>query len=129
MRIIVIGDRNRSAPQLAQQVASAPVRPRPGHLHGGATGIDRCFAEAVDDSASNRRPIPPAGKSWTHPEAVIRHDKRGRPYNANAGPIRNPRWWRQGRRCASRSTGRSRRVNVVSFIMWCSTTPSRLSRG
>jgi hypothetical protein len=39
-------------------------------------------------SASSRRPTLPAGRNWTTTR-LIRYDKRNRPYNANAGPVRN----------------------------------------
>src|SRR3954468_13843106 len=92
MRIIVTGDRNWYAPDLAEQVLNRLlVRYEPGLVivHGGATGIDRSFAEACDDLGVEQEAHPPRWYELDLPGAVIRYDKRNRPYNANAGSIRN----------------------------------------
>src|SRR3954451_6153310 len=92
MRIIVTGDRNWYAPDLAEQVLNRlMVRYGPGLVivHGAATGIDRSFAEACGDLGVEQEAHPARWDELDHPEAVIRYDKRNRPYNANAGPIRN----------------------------------------
>jgi hypothetical protein len=92
MRIIVTGDRNWFAPDLAEQVLNRlMVRYGPNLVivHGAATGIDRSFAEACGDLGVEQGAHPARWEELDHPEAVIRYDKRNRPYNANAGPIRN----------------------------------------
>lgn len=92
MRIIVTGDRNWYAPELAEQVLNRLLlRYGPGLVivHGGATGIDRSFAEACGDLGIDQEAHPARWEELDAPEAVIRYDKRNRPYNANAGPIRN----------------------------------------
>lgn len=92
MRIIVTGDRNWYAPDLAEQVLNRLIlRYGPGLviIHGAATGIDRSFAEACGELEIEQEPLPARWEELDHPEAVIRYDGRGRPYNANAGPIRN----------------------------------------
>ena len=58
-------------------------------VHGGATGIDRSFAEACGELGIEQEAHPARWEELDTPEAVIRYDKRNRPYNANAGPIRN----------------------------------------
>src|SRR4051812_27606870 len=92
MRIIVTGDRNWYAPELAEQVLNRLLaRYGPGLVivHGGATGIDRSFAEACGELGVEQEAHPARWEELDVPEAVIRYDKRNRPYNANAGPIRN----------------------------------------
>jgi hypothetical protein len=92
MRVIVTGDRNWYAPDLAEEVVGRLlVRYGPGLVivHGGATGIDRSFAEACDDLGVEQEAYPARWEELDAPGAVIRYDKRNRPYNANAGPIRN----------------------------------------
>jgi hypothetical protein len=92
MRIIVTGDRNWYAPDLAEQVLNRLLlRYGPGLVivHGGATGIDRSFAEACGELGVEQEAHPARREELDHPEAVIRYDNRNRPYNANAGPIRN----------------------------------------
>jgi len=58
-------------------------------VQGGATGIDRSFAEACGELGVEQEDHPARWEELDHAEAVIRYDKRNRPYNANAGPIRN----------------------------------------
>ena len=92
MRIIVTGDQNWYAPDLAEQVLNRLLlRYGPGLVivHGGATGIDRSFAEACGELGVDQEAHPARWEELNHPEAVIRYDQRNRPYNANAGPIRN----------------------------------------
>lgn len=92
MRIIVTGDRNWYAPDLAEQVLNRLLlRYGPGLVivHGAASGIDRSFAEACGEMDIEQEAHPARWDELDHPEAVIRYDKRNRPYNANAGPIRN----------------------------------------
>ncbi len=92
MRIIVTGDRNWYAPDLAEQVINRLlVRYGPGLVivHGAATGIDRSFAEACGEIGVDQEAHPARWDELDHPEAAIRYDKRNRPYNANAGPVRN----------------------------------------
>lgn len=92
MRIIVTGDRNWYAPDLAEQVLNRLLRrygPNLVIVHGAATGIDRSFAEACGELGIKQEAHPARWEELDHPEAVIRYDKRNRPYNTNAGPIRN----------------------------------------
>src|SRR3954452_17073993 len=113
MRILGTGDRHWYAPDLAEAVLNRLIlRYGPGLVivHGGATSIDRSFAEACGEMGIDQEAHPARWDELEHPEAVIRYDRRGRPYNANAGPVRNVRWWRRGQPWAWRSTGRSRRA-------------------
>lgn len=92
MRVIVTGDRKWYAPDMAEQVLNRLIlRYGPGLVvvHGAATGIDRSFAEACGEVGVDQEAHPARWEELDHPEAVIRYDKRNRPYNANAGPIRN----------------------------------------
>jgi hypothetical protein len=92
MRIIVTGDRNWYAPDLAEGILNRLIlRLWPGFVivHGGATGIDRSFAEACGELGVEQEAHPARWDELDHPEAVLRYDTRNRPYNANAGPIRN----------------------------------------
>ena len=82
MRIIVTGDRNWYAPDLAEQVLNRLLlRYGPGLVivHGGATGIDRSFAEACGELGVEQEAHPAGWDDLDHPEAVIRYDKRNRP--------------------------------------------------
>lgn len=91
MRVILTGDRNWHAPDLAEKVRNRLLlRYGPGLVivHGGATGIDRSFAEACGDLGVEQEADPARWEELDHPVAVIRFDGRNRPYNANAGPIR-----------------------------------------
>jgi hypothetical protein len=88
----VTGDRNWYAPDFAEEVLNRLIiRYGPGLVivHGGATGIDRSFAEACGEVGVEQEAHPARWEELDHPDAVIRYDRRNRPYNANAGPIRN----------------------------------------
>src|SRR4051812_2287146 len=92
MRPLGPGDRHWYAPDLAEQVLNRLIlRYGPGLviIHGDATGIDRSFAEACGELGIDQEAHPARWDELEHPEAVIRYDRRGRPYNANAGPVRN----------------------------------------
>jgi YspA, cpYpsA-related SLOG family len=92
MRILVTGDRHWYAPDLAEQVLNRLlVRYGPGLVivHGATTAIDRSFAEACADLGIEQEAHPARREGLDHPESVIRHDKRDRPYNADAGSTRN----------------------------------------
>jgi hypothetical protein len=92
MRILVTGDRNWYCLEPAESVVNRVLlRYGPGMVivHGGATGIDRSFAEACDELGVEQEAHPTRWDDLDHPQAVIRYDKNGRPYNAKAGPIRN----------------------------------------
>src|SRR4051794_19861676 len=92
MWIIVTDDRNWHAPELAEEVLNRLIlRFGPGLVivHGAATGVDRSFALACGELEIEQEAHPARWEELDHPEAVIRYDKRNRPYNANAGPIRN----------------------------------------
>jgi hypothetical protein len=58
-------------------------------VHGAGAGIDRSFAEACGDLGVEQEAHPAHWEELDHPGAMLRYDKRDRPYNANAGPIRN----------------------------------------
>jgi hypothetical protein len=92
MRVIVTGDRNWYAPELAEKVVNR-LRLRFGRglviVHGAATGIDQSFAEACDKLGVAHEPHPARWDDLDAPGAVIRQDKHRRRYNANAGPARN----------------------------------------
>lgn len=92
MRILVTGDRHWYCPELAEQILGRLISrygPTLTVVHGGATGIDRSFAEACADADVEQEAHPARWEELDHPQAVIRYDKRNRPYNAMAGPIRN----------------------------------------
>lgn len=92
MRIIVTGDRNWYCPDLAEEVLGRLIlRHGPSFVivHGGATGVDRSFAEACSELDIAQEAHPARWDDLDAPGAVIRHTQRGRPYNANAGPARN----------------------------------------
>jgi hypothetical protein len=92
MRVIITGDRAWHAPALAAEVVKRLlVRYGPDLVivHGGATGIDWSFTQACANLGVKVE-VHPA--RWDHldvPGAVIRENKYGVRYNANAGPIRN----------------------------------------
>jgi hypothetical protein len=58
-------------------------------VHSGAAGIDASFVQACDDLGVQQEPHPALWKDVNAPGAVIRYDKHGLQYNANAGPDRN----------------------------------------
>ncbi|WP_240911583.1 DUF2493 domain-containing protein [Paludisphaera soli] len=58
-------------------------------VHGGATGIDQSFAEACAELGIPQEVHPARWEALDMPGALISQDKRGRPYVAHAGPIRN----------------------------------------
>src|SRR4051794_35960389 len=92
MRVIVTGDRNWYAPDLAEEVVGRLlVRHGPALVvvHGAAPGIGRSFAEACDELDVEQEPHPARWDQTYHPDAVIRRDRDGRPYNALAAAIRN----------------------------------------
>lgn len=92
MLILVTGGRSWYVPDLAEQVVSRLLaRYGPGLLivHGAASSIDLSFAEACREQDVEQEAHPARWEDLKHPQAVIRYDKRNRPYNANAGPIRN----------------------------------------
>jgi hypothetical protein len=92
MRIVVTGDRRWYAPELAEQVLNRLLLrygPDLVIVHDGDTGIDRSFAEACGELGVEQEAHQARWEELDHPEAVIRYDKRNRPYNANAGPIRS----------------------------------------
>jgi hypothetical protein len=82
MRVIVTGDRNWYAPDLADQVVTRLlVRYGSGLVivQGDAKGIDRSFSEACGDLGVEQEAHAARWNELDHPEAVIRHDGRGRP--------------------------------------------------
>jgi hypothetical protein len=92
MRVIITGDRNWHAPDLAQEAVGRLIRRHGPDLvivHGAATGIDRSFAEACAQLGVEQEPHPARWDDLDDPQAVVRENKYGVRYNANAGPIRN----------------------------------------
>jgi hypothetical protein len=92
MRVLVTGDRHWYAPDLAVQVVNRLLA-RYGRdlviVHGAAPGIDWSFTQACADLGVKVE-VHPA--RWDHldaPGAIVRVNKDGLRYNANAGPIRN----------------------------------------
>lgn len=86
------GDRNWYAPDLAEEVLNRLIlRHGPSFVivHGGASGIDRSFAEACGEIGIDQEAHPARWDELDAPHVQIRYDKRNRPYNANAGPVRN----------------------------------------
>jgi hypothetical protein len=92
MRVLVTGDRRWYAPDLAVQVVNRLLfryGPDLVIVHGAATGIDASFAKACAELGVEQEPHPARWNDLKAPGAVIRYDRRGHPYNANAGPDRN----------------------------------------
>ncbi|WP_422928597.1 SLOG family protein [Singulisphaera sp. PoT] len=92
MRVIITGDRNWYDPDLAESVLNRLLLrygPSLTIVHGAGGGIDRSFAEACRDLDLEQESHPAHWEELDHPAAVVRQDRKGRPYNANAGPIRN----------------------------------------
>jgi hypothetical protein len=58
-------------------------------VHGAATGIDQSFARACTKLDVAHEPHAARWDVLDAPGPVIREDKSGRAYNANAGPARN----------------------------------------
>jgi hypothetical protein len=92
MRVIVTGDRNWYAPDLAKEVVNRLLVKHGAGLvivHGGATGIDQSFAEACTELGVEQEGHPARSDDLYDSLAIIRRDKSGRAYNANDGPVRN----------------------------------------
>jgi hypothetical protein len=82
------------APETGQDFGSRAKQAASGLAFGQTVTIrprdtDRSFAEACSEVGIDQEAHPARWEELDHPEAVIRYDKRNRPYNANAGPIRN----------------------------------------
>jgi hypothetical protein len=92
MRIIVSGDRNWNAHDLAEEVVERLLI-RYGRdiviVHGAAPGIDWAFTRACQDLSVKQEAHPARWNELDAPGAVIRQTKDGMRYNANAGPVRN----------------------------------------
>ncbi len=92
MRVLITGDRHWHCPELAEDVLARMLlryRTIITIIHGGATGVDRSFAEACEQLGIDQEAHPARWEELDHPDALIHHDKHGRAYNAKAGPIRN----------------------------------------
>jgi acetylglutamate kinase len=79
MRVIVTGDRNWHAPELAEEVLNrlfARYGPNLVIVHGGATEIYRSFAEACSDMDIEQEAHPARWEGLDDLEGVIRYDKR-----------------------------------------------------
>jgi hypothetical protein len=84
MRVIITGDRNWYAPELAAEVVKRLlVRYGPDLVivHGAAPGIDWSFTQACADRGVKVEAHPARWDDLDDPDAVIRRDKSGRPYN------------------------------------------------
>jgi hypothetical protein len=92
MRVIVAGDRDWCALDLAEAVVGQLLFQRGPDLvivQGGATGIDRSFAEACIKLGVEQEAHSARWDDLDAPGAVIRHDKEGHSYYASAGPAKN----------------------------------------
>ena len=92
MRIIVTGDRNWRANDLAEEVLTRLLfKHGPGLVivHGGSAGIDRAFAEACGELGIRQETHHARWGELEDSGAVIRQDKDGRSFNANARQARN----------------------------------------
>ena len=92
MRIIVTGDRDWCCPEFAEGILSRLLLHHgPGFVivHGGDKGIDRSFAEACAELGIDQEIHSPSWREIDHPEAVIKYDRKKRPFNANAPAIRD----------------------------------------
>jgi hypothetical protein len=91
MRVIVTGNRQWYAPDLAEKLVNRLLRKYgPGLVivHGAATGIDQSFAEACTNLGVEQEAHPARWDDLDLPGAVLRH-KNGRPYNARTAAVRN----------------------------------------
>jgi hypothetical protein len=92
MRVFVTGDRHWYAPELAAEVVKRLlVRNGPDLVivHGAAPGIDWSFTQACGNLGLKVEVHPARWDLLDVPGAVVRVNKDGLRYNANAGPIRN----------------------------------------
>jgi hypothetical protein len=92
MRVIVTGDRNWYASELAAEVVKRLLvlyGPDLVIVHGAAPGIDWSATQACADLGVKVEVHPARWDDLDPPGAVIRETKYGVRYNANAGPIRN----------------------------------------
>jgi hypothetical protein len=113
MRVIVTGDRNWYAPELAADVVKRLlVRYGPDLVvvHGGATGIDWSFTQACGNLGIKVEVHPAGWDDLERTGAVIRQNTHGVRYNANAGPIRNAEMVAAGQYESALTTSPSARV-------------------
>jgi hypothetical protein len=92
MRVIITGDRNWYAPDLAAEVVKRLLvryGPDLAIVHGAAPGIDWSFTQACGDLGVKAEVHPARWDLLEVPGAIVRQNKDGLRYNANAGPIRN----------------------------------------
>jgi hypothetical protein len=92
MRILITGDRAWYDPDMAESVLARLIsRHGAGFtiVHGGATGIDKSFAEACAELDIPQEIHPARWEELDAPGALLKQDRNGRQYVANAGPIRN----------------------------------------
>ncbi|WP_165252000.1 SLOG family protein [Paludisphaera soli] len=92
MRILITGDRAWYDPETAESVfGRLIVRHGAGFriVHGGASGIDRSFAEACGELGIEQEVHPARWEELDAPGALLKQDRNGRQYVANAGAIRN----------------------------------------
>jgi hypothetical protein len=92
MRVIITGDRNWYAPEMAAEVVRRLlVRYGPDLVivHRGASGIDWSFTQACGNLGVKVEVHPARWELLDVSGALVRQNKHGVRYNANAGPIRN----------------------------------------
>jgi hypothetical protein len=92
MRVIITGDRNWYAPELAAEVVRRLlIRYGPDLVivHGGASGIDWSFTQPCGNLGLKVEVHPARWDELDARGAVIWENSYGVRYNANAGPIRN----------------------------------------
>jgi hypothetical protein len=92
-RVIITGSRSWSPRDLVRSILVRLVT-RFGEelvvVHGACeTGIDAVGDELCGELGIAVERHPAAWDNIEHPQAVVRRHPDGRPYNANAGPIRN----------------------------------------
>jgi predicted Rossmann-fold nucleotide-binding protein len=91
MKLIIAGGRNYRLTQddykiLDGLLANVGVKEV---VHGGATGADACGKEWAESRGIPVTPFDPDWDDLSHPNAVIRYRRDGKPYDAAAGPRRN----------------------------------------
>lgn len=66
-------------------------------IHGAQTGADNEAMIWAQACGKKHVPYPPNFDDISHPDAVIRYHRNGRPYDAAAGPRRNKRMIDEGK--------------------------------
>lgn len=92
-RVLISGSRSWFTPTLAYRIVSRLVN-RYGRenltiVHGAGTGIDQAFNDAAVAGGVTVERFPADWDNLNVPGALIRRNKAGKEFNANAGPRRN----------------------------------------